>query len=153
MKKITFVKILLIVVFIGTMIFFTRKWNVSLEPPRQIKEVSKTEKLPTQMVIDVVMPAYARAKQNDSDLHQRDPEAYADRFNRNNELYNRSVSFAYENGVSIGDTVQLKYFHQYDPPEETYWDLVSTKPPFYESVENQQYTYVEYTKGIVREVK
>ena len=150
------VKIILTAIVLGTIVFLICKWNASLDPPRQIKEaVSKTEisTQPTQIVIDVVMPAYVRAEQTDIDLYQRDPEAYANRFNSNNELYNRSVKFVYENGVQVGDTVQLKYFHKYDPPQETYWDLVSIKPPFYESVENGQYTYVEYSKGVVRRVK
>jgi hypothetical protein len=147
----TWIKIILSVVVIGTIVFFICKWNVSLDPPQQIKEVTNTEKLPTQMVIDVVMPAYKRAEQNDIDLHHKDPEAYANRFNTNNELYSRSIKFAYENGVTVGDTVQLKYSHKYDPPQETYWDLVSIKSPFYESIENGQYTYVELIKGIVRE--
>ena len=149
----SWIKILLTVVVIGTIAFFICKRNVSLDPPRQIKEVSKTEIIPTRMVISVVMPAYVRAEQIDIDLHQRDPEAYANRYNNNNELYNRSVWFAYKNGVQVGDTVQLKYFHKYDPPQETYWGLVSIKPPFYESVENGEYTYIEYIKGVVRALK
>jgi hypothetical protein len=146
MSKMTWIKILLPLVVFGTMAFFVSKWNVSLPPPKKIAPAKP------QMLIDVIMPAYARAEQTDLNLYKRDPEAYADRFNRNNELYNRSISLVCEDQVKAGDTVQLKYFHQYDPPQETHWDLVSVKPPFYESVENGQYQYLEYLKGVVRVV-
>lgn len=46
MKKIStmsWIKILLTLVVIGTMIFFICKWNVSLDPPRQIKQIEKTK--------------------------------------------------------------------------------------------------------------
>jgi hypothetical protein len=143
MSKMTWIKILLCVVVIGTMMFYIYSWNISLEPPKKVPPPK------TQILVDVVMPAYAQAEQSDLVLYKKDPEAYADRFNRNSELYNRSLSLV-ENGVEAGDTVQLKYFHQYNPPQETYWKVVSIKPPFYESVENGEQSYVEHVKGVVR---
>lgn len=147
MKTITFTKIMLAVTVVGTITFLSFKWNVKLDPPAPIAPAQ------SQILVDVLMPAYAKAEQNDFDLYKRDPEAYANRFNRNSELYNRSLTLINEKGVNVGDTVQLKYFLQYNPPQETYWELTSTKSPFIESVENEQYTYTEYVKGVVRAVK
>lgn len=143
----SWVKIILTVVVVSVMVFFVSKWNVSLDPPRKIAPAK------TQMLVDVVMPAYILAEQYDVDLQQRNPEAYANRFNSNNELYNRSITLVNENGVQAGDTVQLKYCSYFNYRTVSNWDLVSVKPPFYESIEQTESKYVEYIKGVVRIVK
>lgn len=117
------------------------------------KKLEKIEATPTQMTVTVIMPAYAKAEQSDIKLWKKDWETYADRFNRNNDLYNRSIILDYKIGARVNDTVQLKYVSQYNPPQEKNWYVISAKPPFYESQENGQYTYVEYLKGIVTGVK
>lgn len=149
MSKMTILKITIVVIFLGVMTMWLNNagaFDKPLPPPQEIPPAK------TQMLVDVIMPAHAEAEQTDIDLHKRDPEAYANRFNRNNALYNRSITLVWENGVQAGDTVQLKYFNQYDPPQKTYWELVSTNEPFYESTESGQYSYTEYVKGIVRVV-
>jgi len=150
-SKMTWIKILLPLAVIGTMIFFVCKWNVKLDPPRPIKEVSKIT--PTQMVIDVVIPECIKAEQIDVDLSQRDPEAYANRFNSNNELYNRSLEFAYQSGVRVGDTVQLSYCSYFNYNSASHWDLVSVRPPFREGTEQTESRCVEYIKGVIRGLK
>lgn len=145
----TFIKILLSTVVIGTMAFFIYEWNTPLLAPPKTVAPAKP-----QMLVEVIMPAYAKAEQTDIELYKRNPEAYAERFNMNNALYNRSIPFVFENesGVKAGDTVELRYFHQYNPPQETHWDVVSVKKPFYESLENVQDHHLEYLKGVVRVV-
>lgn len=145
-SKMSWVKIILTVVVIGVMVFFVSKSNVSLDPPRKIAPAK------TQMLVDVVMPSYIMDEQNDVDLLHRDPEAYANRFNSNNELYNRSITLVCEN-VQAGDTVQLKYCSYFNYQTVSRWDLVSIEPPFYESIEQTESKYVEYIKGVVRVVK
>lgn len=38
-SKMTWIKILLIVVVVGTMVLLVCKWSVKLDPPRQIKPI------------------------------------------------------------------------------------------------------------------
>ncbi|MDA3802328.1 MAG: hypothetical protein PF488_00290 [Patescibacteria group bacterium] len=147
MKKIStvnWVKIILTVVVLGMITIVVCKWNVSLEPPQKIESAK------TQILVDVVMPAYIIAEQTDVDLQQRNPEAYANRFNSNNELYNRSITLVCENGVQSGDTVQLKYSFNYCMTP--HWDLISVKPPFYERFKQTDSNYIEYIKGVVSAV-
>lgn len=148
MKKISWGKIILTVVVIGIVVFVICEFNVSLDPPRQIEEVVKTQ-LPTQIVVGVLMPAHAIAEQNDFHLQRSNPEAYANRFNSNNELYNRSIEFAYEAGMEIGDTIQLKYSSYFNYRDVSIWKLLYTKPPVYESIEQTESSYVEYLKCVV----
>lgn len=43
-SKMTWIKLLLIVVVIGTIVFLSFKWSVSIDPPKQVKAASyKTE--------------------------------------------------------------------------------------------------------------
>ncbi|MFZ4648842.1 MAG: hypothetical protein ACOYMB_04435 [Patescibacteria group bacterium] len=145
-SKMSWVKIILTAVVLGTILFFICKWNVTLDPPQKIGQAK------TQMLVDVVMPAYIIAEQHDVELQQKNPEAYANRFNSNNELYNRSITLVCENGAQTGDTVQLKYCSYFNYQTVSLWALVSVKPPFYESIEQTESKYVEYIKGIVRVV-
>jgi hypothetical protein len=146
-SKMSWVKIILTAVVLGAIALLVCKWNVSLAPPQKVAPAK------TQMLVDVVMPAYIIAEQKDIDLKQKNPDAYANRLNSNNELYNRSVTLVCENGVQPGDTVQLKYCSYFNYHTVSHWDLVSIEPPFYESIEQTESKYVEYIKGVVRAVK
>lgn len=147
-----------IAMFVIGMVF----WGLSTidfnKKEQTVKETHQNQKVlkttaPTQMVIDVIMPAYVRAQQNDADLYHRNPEAYTERFNSNNKLYNRSVTFPYENGVNVGDTIQLSYCSYFNYQDVSIWNFVSIEHPFYERTEQTESKYIEYIKGTVREVK
>jgi len=142
----TLIKILFVVAVVGTIVFLSFKWNVKLDPPAPIAIAQP------QMLVDVVMPAYVIAEQYDADLMHRDPEAYAQRFNSNNTLYKRSLTFVCENGVSVGDTVELSYCSYFNYASASRWDLVSVKPPFYEREEQTESKYIEYLKGVVKAI-
>jgi hypothetical protein len=144
LSKMTWIKLSVLLVAIGSISLHASMSSVTLEPPREIAKAK------TQLLVDIIMPAYAAAEQIDLALYDRDPDAYADRFNRNSALYNRSVGLPSEFEAKAGDTVLVKYYLQYDPPQQTYWEVISAKPPFNESVMSGQYTYVEYVKGVVR---
>jgi hypothetical protein len=130
-SKMSWVKIILTTVVLGTMVFFICKWNVSLDPPREIALAK------TQILVDIVIP---NVREYEFKLPSK-------------------LEFTCENDVNVGDTVQLKYFNKYIAPHEvSRWELVSIQPPFYENTEfndnptTGSYTHIEYMKGIVRVV-
>lgn len=128
--------------------------EVAAQKTKQKYEQALNAPPPSQMIVTLVMPAYAKAEQTDINLWKKNPEAYADQFNRNNGFYNQTLTLAYNDySVKVGDTLQLQYVSHYDPPQNKDWYLISKKPPFYESRENGQYTYVENLKGVVTELK
>lgn len=139
-SKMSWVKIILTAVVLGTIVFIVCKMSVSLDAPGKVAPAK------TQILVDVVMPARIIAEQIDADLLQRDIEAYTSRFNSNKELYDRSIVLVCEKGIQFGDTVQLKYCF-YNTASRL--DLVSINPPFCESIERTEFGHVEYIKGVV----
>jgi len=138
MKKIstmTWVKLSLTAVVVGTIVFFFCHWHVSLEPPQKVAPAKP------QILVDVVMPAYIIAEQNDV--------AYV---KSNNELYNVSITLVCENAVNVGDTVQLSYCSYFNYRPVSRWDLIAVSPPFYEYIDQTESQHVEYIKGVVRVV-
>ena len=131
-SKMSWVKIILTTVVLGIMVFFIYKWNVKLDPPKEIAPAK------TQILVEIVIPG-------NLDYKFKIPN---------------TLEFTCEDSVNVGDTVQLKYFNKYIAPQEvSSWELVSVTPPFYEKTEfndnptTGSYTHIEYMKGIVRVVK
>jgi hypothetical protein len=142
--KMTWIKLSVLLVAIGSISLHASISSVTLPPPREIAQAK------TQLLVDIIMPAYAVAEQTDLALYDRDPDAYADRFNRNNALYNRSIELSSDYEAKDGDTVLVKYSQPYNPSQNKYWEVISNKPPFIESVMSGEYSYIEHVKGVVR---
>lgn len=127
-SKMSWVKIILTTVVLGTMVILIYKWNVKLDPPKEIALAKN------QILVDVMIP-------NVREYEFKLPH---------------TLEFTCENYVNVGDTVQLKYFNKYIAPHEvSRWELVSMEPPFYEKTEfndnptTGSYTHIEYMKGVV----
>jgi hypothetical protein len=147
-SKMTWIKIILSVLVIGVMVFFICKWNIKLDPPQKIP-LETPEIIITQMYVKVVMPARIIDQQYDADAMHSDPEGYAMRFNNNNEVYNKTLRFSYQNGAQVGDTVQLKYTDYFNYQTTSDWKIISIEPPFYESTESSESHSSEYIKGVI----